>query len=50
VSEEDSARWGELTCGRFTNHIRKGSHFLMAEDREYILETISNEFVNLATQ
>jgi len=50
VSEKDSARWGELTCARFTNHVRKGSHFLMAEDREYILETISNEFVNLATQ
>lgn len=46
VSEEDSAGWGELTRGGFTNHVRKGSHFLMAEDREYILETIKNEFVN----
>ena len=50
VSEKDSAGWGKLTCGSFTNHVRKGSHFLMAEDREYILETINNEFVNLATQ
>jgi acyl transferase domain-containing protein/surfactin synthase thioesterase subunit/acyl carrier protein len=49
VSEKDSAEWGEFTCGRFTNHVRKGSHFLMAEDREYILETINNEFVNPAT-
>jgi len=48
VSEEDSAGWGELTCGRFTNHVRKGSHFLMADDGEYILESINNEFVNLA--
>jgi surfactin synthase thioesterase subunit/NAD(P)-dependent dehydrogenase (short-subunit alcohol dehydrogenase family)/aryl carrier-like protein len=46
VSEVDSAGWGELTRGGFTNHVRKGSHFLMAEDREYILKTISSEFVN----
>ncbi|MGA8388307.1 MAG: alpha/beta fold hydrolase, partial [Pseudolabrys sp.] len=50
VSEEDSAGWGELTRGGFTNHIRKGSHFLMAEDGGYILETINNEFVNLVIQ
>ena len=46
VSEVDSAGWGELTRGGFTNHVRKGSHFLMADDREYILKTISSEFVN----
>ena len=47
VSEEDSAGWGELTRGGFTNHVRKGSHFLMAEDGGYILDTINNEFVSL---
>jgi pyochelin biosynthesis protein PchC len=47
VSEKDTAGWGEHTCGGFTNHVRKGSHFLMADDREYILETINNEFVGL---
>jgi homoserine O-acetyltransferase len=50
VSEEDSAAWGELTRGRFANHVHKGSHFLMAEDREYILATINDEFVNLANE
>ncbi|HET7166043.1 MAG TPA: SDR family NAD(P)-dependent oxidoreductase [Pseudolabrys sp.] len=50
VSEEDSAGWGELTRGGFTNHVRKGSHFLMADAGDYILETINNEFVNLAIQ
>jgi surfactin synthase thioesterase subunit len=50
VSQKDSAGWGELTRGGFTNHERKGSHFLMAEDREYILKTINNEFVNSAIQ
>jgi surfactin synthase thioesterase subunit len=50
VSEEDSAAWGELTRGGFTNHVRKGSHFLMADDGRYILEAINNEFVNSVTQ
>lgn len=50
VSEKDSAGWGKLTCAGFTNHARKGSHFLMEDDREYILETINKVFVNLATQ
>jgi acyl transferase domain-containing protein/surfactin synthase thioesterase subunit/acyl carrier protein len=47
VSKEDSAAWGELTRGVFTNHVRNGSHFLMADDGEYILQTINNEFVSL---
>jgi len=46
VSEEDSASWAELTRGGFTNHVCKGSHFLMAEDGGYILETINSEFAN----
>jgi surfactin synthase thioesterase subunit len=50
VSEEDSAGWGEFTSGGFTNHVRKGSHFLMADDGEYILETINREFANLVVQ
>jgi surfactin synthase thioesterase subunit/NAD(P)-dependent dehydrogenase (short-subunit alcohol dehydrogenase family)/acyl carrier protein len=45
VKVEDSAGWGELTRGGFTNHARKGSHFLMADDGRYILETIKAEFV-----
>ena len=48
VSEEDSASWGELTRGGFTNHECKGSHFLMADDGDRIIEIIQNEFVNLA--
>jgi len=46
VSEEDSAGWAKLTRGGFTNHVCKGSHFLMAEDGQYIVETINSEFVN----
>ncbi|HEX5211505.1 MAG TPA: SDR family NAD(P)-dependent oxidoreductase [Pseudolabrys sp.] len=48
VSEEDSAGWGELTCGGFTNHECKGSHFLMADDGDRIVEIIQSEFVNSA--
>jgi acyl transferase domain-containing protein/surfactin synthase thioesterase subunit len=50
VSVEDSVGWGEFTRGGFTNHVRKGSHFLMAEDGEYILETIKTEFVRSVIQ
>ena len=50
VSEEDSASWGEFTRGVFTNHVRKGSHFLMADNGEYILKTINRDFVNLVAQ
>jgi surfactin synthase thioesterase subunit/NAD(P)-dependent dehydrogenase (short-subunit alcohol dehydrogenase family)/acyl carrier protein len=50
VSEEDSAGWGEFTRGGFINHVRKGSHFLMADDGEYILETINREFANFVAQ
>jgi acyl transferase domain-containing protein/surfactin synthase thioesterase subunit/acyl carrier protein len=50
VSEEDSAGWGEFTRGAFTNHVRKGSHFLMADDGEYILQTINREFAKFGAQ
>ena len=50
VSENDSAGWGELTRGGFTNHLRKGSHSLLADDGDYILETISRTFVNPLVQ
>jgi acyl transferase domain-containing protein/surfactin synthase thioesterase subunit/aryl carrier-like protein len=50
VSQEDSAAWREFTCAEFTNHVRKGSHFLMVDDGDYILQIIRNEFVDLAAQ
>jgi len=50
VSPADSAGWAEHTRGPFTNHVRKGSHFLMADDRDYILETINKSFVNTVLQ
>jgi surfactin synthase thioesterase subunit/acyl carrier protein len=43
VSEEDSAGWSALTRATFTNHLRKGSHFLMMDDEAYILQTIEKE-------
>ena len=48
VSEEDCTGWGELTRGGFTNHVCKGSHFLMADDGDYIVEAIKNALANSA--
>ena len=50
VSPGHSAAWSELTCGGFTSHLRQGSHFLMEDDRDFILQTIRTEFVDLAAQ
>jgi surfactin synthase thioesterase subunit len=50
VSARDSAAWGDLTRGAFTNHLRKGSHFLMLDDRDYILQTINKEFADHVLQ
>jgi len=47
VSEQDSAAWAALTHGPFTNHVRKGSHFLMADDGEYIVDIIGREFADI---
>jgi surfactin synthase thioesterase subunit len=44
VSDADSAAWGKLTRGPFTNHVRKGSHFLMADDGDYIIDIIGRQF------
>jgi acyl transferase domain-containing protein/surfactin synthase thioesterase subunit/acyl carrier protein len=46
VSTKDSAGWGEFTRGGFTNHVRKGSHYLMAEDGDYIIDIIKREFAD----
>ena len=46
VSAEDSNGWGRHTSVAFKNHMRKGSHFLMEDDREYILSTIKMEFID----
>ena len=48
VSEDDSAGWAELTRGGFTNHVCKGSHYLMADDGDYIVATIKSKLVNSA--
>jgi surfactin synthase thioesterase subunit len=45
VSERQSAGWGDLTSVRFHNQLRRGSHFLIAEDRAHILQTIHSDFL-----
>jgi acyl transferase domain-containing protein/surfactin synthase thioesterase subunit/acyl carrier protein len=48
VSEDDSAAWAALTRGGFANHVCKGSHFLMADDGDYIVEAIKNALAKSA--
>ncbi|WP_441260607.1 type I polyketide synthase [Bradyrhizobium sp. 521_C7_N1_3] len=43
VSIKDSAGWQNFTRSGFINHVRQGSHFLMADDEDFILETIRDE-------
>jgi acyl transferase domain-containing protein/surfactin synthase thioesterase subunit/acyl carrier protein len=50
VSERDSAGWGDLTRGTFTNHVRRGSHFLMVDDQDFIMQTINKDFVDAVLQ
>jgi len=50
VSEKHSEAWGELTSARFENQLRRGSHFLIAEDRAHIVQTIGATFGASATE
>ena len=47
VSVDYSCAWGDLTTGKFKNHTRPGSHFLMEQDKEYIINQISTDLTNL---
>lgn len=40
VSIDDSDAWKEYTVFEFSNHVRSGSHFLLAEDQDFIFNTV----------
>ena len=40
VSRRDSMRWGRFTDGDFRLFTREGAHFLMVEDRSFLVDTI----------
>ena len=43
VSEDDALGWEHFTRSEFRNHVRRGSHFLMADDRHFVVDKINSE-------
>jgi len=43
VSRQDALGWGSHTNVAFRLHLRRGAHFLIADDREFTLATIDRE-------
>jgi surfactin synthase thioesterase subunit len=43
VTREDAMAWSRFTKSTFTIHLREGTHFLIADDRDFILDTINRE-------
>jgi surfactin synthase thioesterase subunit/NAD(P)-dependent dehydrogenase (short-subunit alcohol dehydrogenase family) len=43
VSREDALGWSEHTRRIFCLHLRAGAHFLVVDDRDFIVETINRE-------
>lgn len=41
VSREDAVAWSEHTRREFRLHVREGAHFLVVDDRDFIVETIN---------
>jgi surfactin synthase thioesterase subunit len=45
VSREDAAAWSAYTRRAFRLHWREGAHFLVVEDRQFVVETLNRELV-----
>jgi surfactin synthase thioesterase subunit len=43
VAREDALAWSEHTRRLFRLHLREGAHFLVVDDRDFIVETINRE-------
>ncbi len=43
VSREDAGGWSDYTRRSFRLHWRQGAHFLVVEDRDFIIETLNRE-------
>ncbi len=43
VTREDALAWSEYTRSSFKLHLREGDHFLVVDDREFIVDTINRE-------
>lgn len=47
VTREDAVAWSRYTCRDFRIHFRPGNHFLIVDDRDFIISTIN---ANLAPE
>ena len=45
VTREDAVGWSEYTRTTFRLHLREGAHFLVVDDKTFMLDTISHELV-----
>jgi surfactin synthase thioesterase subunit len=43
VTREDALAWSECTRSSFKLHLREGDHFLVVDDREFIVDAINRE-------
>jgi surfactin synthase thioesterase subunit len=43
VTREDALAWSEYTRSSFKLHLREGDHFLVVDDREFIVDAINRE-------
>jgi acyl transferase domain-containing protein/thioesterase domain-containing protein len=46
VTREDALAWSEHTRRDFRLHLREGDHFLVVDDREFIVQTINRELAS----
>jgi epothilone polyketide synthase C len=47
VTREDAVAWSEYTRTTFRLHLREGAHFLVVDDKAFILDAISHELASL---
>ena len=43
VNRDDALAWGQHTSASFRLHLREGAHFLVVDDRDFIVRTINQE-------
>jgi surfactin synthase thioesterase subunit len=50
VTRADALSWGRFTTSNFQVYVRKGEHFLLVSDRDFILRTISRELADYTSR
>ena len=45
VTREDAVAWSEYTRTMFRLHLRQGAHFLVVDDKAFILDAVNRELV-----